>query len=54
LQITKELLRRGVPQDDIGIITPYNAQVNLIQQCTDGLIEVHTIDKYQVRVILTP
>ncbi|KAG2574315.1 DNA replication ATP-dependent helicase/nuclease JHS1-like isoform X2 [Panicum virgatum] len=47
--ITKELLRRGVPQDDIGIITPYNAQVNLIQQCTDGLIEVHTIDKYQGR-----
>lgn len=47
--ITKELLRRGVPQDDIGIITPYNAQVNLIQQCTDGLVEVHTIDKYQGR-----
>ncbi|KAL6651284.1 hypothetical protein ACP70R_010209 [Stipagrostis hirtigluma subsp. patula] len=47
--ITKELLRRGVPQDDIGIITPYNAQVNIIQQCTDGLVEVHTIDKYQGR-----
>ncbi|KAL6843952.1 hypothetical protein ACP4OV_026523 [Aristida adscensionis] len=47
--ITKELLRRGVAQDDIGIITPYNAQVNIIQQCTDGLVEVHTIDKYQGR-----
>ncbi|TVU15982.1 hypothetical protein EJB05_39528, partial [Eragrostis curvula] len=47
--ITRELIRRGVPQEDIGIITPYNAQVNLIQQCTDGLVEVHTIDKYQGR-----
>ncbi|XP_066344355.1 DNA replication ATP-dependent helicase/nuclease JHS1-like [Miscanthus floridulus] len=47
--IIKELLRRGVAQDAIGIITPYNAQVNIIQQCTDGLVEVHTIDKYQGR-----
>jgi hypothetical protein len=48
LQIIKELLRRGVAQDAIGIITPYNAQVNIIQQYTDCLVEVHTIDKYQV------
>ena len=48
MQIIKELLRRGVAQDAIGTITPYNAQVNIIQQCTDGLVEVHTIDKYQV------
>ncbi|CAD6259843.1 unnamed protein product [Miscanthus lutarioriparius] len=47
--IIKELLRRGVAQDAIGTITPYNAQVNIIQQCTDGLVEVHTIDKYQGR-----
>ncbi|CAD6262529.1 unnamed protein product [Miscanthus lutarioriparius] len=47
--IIKELLRRGVAQDAVGIITPYNAQVNIIQQCTDGLVEVHTIDKYQGR-----
>ncbi|KAJ1272512.1 hypothetical protein BS78_06G207100 [Paspalum vaginatum] len=47
--IIKELIRRGVAQHDIGIITPYNAQVNLIQQCADGLVEVHTIDKYQGR-----
>ncbi|KAK3141673.1 hypothetical protein QOZ80_4BG0336940 [Eleusine coracana subsp. coracana] len=47
--ITRELIRRGVSPDGIGIITPYNAQVNLIQQCTDGLVEVHTIDKYQGR-----
>ncbi|ONM14569.1 Regulator of nonsense transcripts 1-like protein [Zea mays] len=47
--IIKELLRRGVAQDAIGIITPYNAQVNIIQQYTDCLVEVHTIDKYQGR-----
>ncbi|KAG8082955.1 hypothetical protein GUJ93_ZPchr0014g47069 [Zizania palustris] len=47
--ITKELLKRGIAQDDIGIITPYNAQVNLIQQHVDASVEVHTIDKYQGR-----
>uniref|UniRef100_A0A0D9W8R2 DNA replication ATP-dependent helicase/nuclease n=1 Tax=Leersia perrieri TaxID=77586 RepID=A0A0D9W8R2_9ORYZ len=47
--ITKELLRRGVAQDGIGIITPYNAQANLIQQHVDASVEVHTIDKYQGR-----
>ncbi|KAF0892190.1 hypothetical protein E2562_014783, partial [Oryza meyeriana var. granulata] len=47
--ITKELLKRGVAQDGIGIITPYNAQANLIQQHVDASVEVHTIDKYQGR-----
>uniref|UniRef100_A0A453CXB9 DNA replication ATP-dependent helicase/nuclease n=1 Tax=Aegilops tauschii subsp. strangulata TaxID=200361 RepID=A0A453CXB9_AEGTS len=47
--ITKQLLKRGVAQDEIGIITPYNAQVNLIRQQVDPLVEVHTIDKYQGR-----
>ncbi|XP_014751083.1 DNA replication ATP-dependent helicase/nuclease DNA2 isoform X2 [Brachypodium distachyon] len=47
--ITKQLLKRGVSQDEIGIITPYNAQANLIRQHVDSLVEVHTIDKYQGR-----
>uniref|UniRef100_J3M0U5 DNA replication ATP-dependent helicase/nuclease n=1 Tax=Oryza brachyantha TaxID=4533 RepID=J3M0U5_ORYBR len=47
--ITNELLKRGVAQDGIGIITPYNAQANIIQQHVDALVEVHTIDKYQGR-----
>jgi hypothetical protein len=44
------LLRRGVAQDEIGIITPYNAQADLIRQQVDALVEVHTIDKYQVNI----
>uniref|UniRef100_A0ACD5UV27 Uncharacterized protein n=1 Tax=Avena sativa TaxID=4498 RepID=A0ACD5UV27_AVESA len=47
--ITKQLLKRGVAQDEIGIITPYNAQADLIRQQVDALVEVHTIDKYQGR-----
>ncbi|XP_052154106.1 DNA replication ATP-dependent helicase/nuclease JHS1 isoform X3 [Oryza glaberrima] len=47
--ITNELLKRGVAQDGVGIITPYNAQANLIQQHVDASVEVHTIDKYQGR-----
>ena len=44
------MLKRGVAQDEIGIITPYNAQADLIRQQVDALVEVHTIDKYQVKV----
>jgi DNA replication ATP-dependent helicase Dna2 len=44
------LLKRGVAQDEIGIITPYNAQADLIRQQVDALVEVHTIDKYQVKI----
>ena len=40
---------RQPPEDEIGIITPYNAQADLIRQQVDALVEVHTIDKYQVK-----
>jgi len=42
------LVKRDVPGDEIGIITPYNAQANLIRQLLDASMEIHTIDKYQV------
>lgn len=48
IQITKELIKRGIAGDDIGIISPYNSQVNIIRQNLDVSIEVQTIDKYQV------
>lgn len=32
LQVIKELLDNGVRAEDIGVITPYNAQVNLIRK----------------------
>lgn len=48
-EITKELIKRGIAGDDIGIISPYNSQVNIIRQNLDVSIEVQTIDKYQGR-----
>ncbi|KAK9130847.1 hypothetical protein Sjap_011334 [Stephania japonica] len=49
-KITSELLKKGITEDEIGIITPYNSQANRIR-CVLGTtnIEMHTIDKYQGR-----
>ncbi|URE05998.1 DNA replication factor Dna2 [Musa troglodytarum] len=47
--ITKELIRRGIAGDGIGIITPYNSQANIIRQVIGASVEVQTIDKYQGR-----
>ena len=48
LQITDKLTCQGIRGEDIGVITPYNSQVNLIQQFLSKSVEIHTIDKYQV------
>ncbi|CAM8904527.1 unnamed protein product [Rhodiola kirilowii] len=49
-EITKELLDKGIQGHDIGIITPYNSQVKLIQDAVStNFVEIHTIDKYQGR-----
>lgn len=42
------LLSRGILEEDIGIITPYNSQADLIRQSVSTSVEIHTIDKYQV------
>ncbi|KAJ0051987.1 hypothetical protein Pint_00019 [Pistacia integerrima] len=49
-KITEELVNKGIEGKDIGIITPYNSQANLIRRtvCVPS-VEVHTIDKYQGR-----
>ncbi|KAJ4958932.1 hypothetical protein NE237_026043 [Protea cynaroides] len=49
-EITDELVNKGIAEEDIGIITPYNAQINLIRRvvCATS-VEIHTIDKYQGR-----
>ncbi|KAK4488581.1 hypothetical protein RD792_004347 [Penstemon davidsonii] len=48
-KVTKALLLRGIEGQDIGIITPYNSQANLIRGAVSEPVEIHTIDKYQGR-----
>lgn len=48
-EIVCRFLSRGILEDDIGIITPYNSQVDLIRQAVSTSVEIHTIDKYQGR-----
>lgn len=49
-KITEELVESGIKEEDIGIITPYNSQADLIRDavCRTS-VEIHTIDKYQGR-----
>uniref|UniRef100_A0A7N0U5B7 DNA replication ATP-dependent helicase/nuclease n=1 Tax=Kalanchoe fedtschenkoi TaxID=63787 RepID=A0A7N0U5B7_KALFE len=48
--VTEELIDKGIQGHDIGIITPYNSQVNIIQNAVStNSVEIHTIDKYQGR-----
>ncbi|XP_040995352.1 DNA replication ATP-dependent helicase/nuclease JHS1 [Juglans microcarpa x Juglans regia] len=49
-EITEKLVENGIEGEDIGIITPYNSQANLIRRsvCITS-VEIHTIDKYQGR-----
>ncbi|KAH7849649.1 hypothetical protein Vadar_020933 [Vaccinium darrowii] len=48
-KITEELVCKGIEVEDIGIITPYNSQTNLIRHAVSTSVEIHTIDKYQGR-----
>ncbi|ONK72257.1 uncharacterized protein A4U43_C04F17470 [Asparagus officinalis] len=49
LYCLRELVKRDIPHDEIGIITPYNSQTNLIRHLLDASVEINTIDKYQGR-----
>ncbi|XP_024627209.1 DNA replication ATP-dependent helicase/nuclease JHS1 isoform X2 [Medicago truncatula] len=49
-EVAKELVKNGIGGENIGIITPYNSQANLIRHATCiTSLEIHTIDKYQGR-----
>ncbi|XP_021612067.1 DNA replication ATP-dependent helicase/nuclease JHS1 isoform X4 [Manihot esculenta] len=49
-EITQELIKSGIESEDIGIITPYNSQANLIRTTISKIsVEINTIDKYQGR-----
>ena len=48
----KNLIRWGVREDEIGVITPYKLQANMIQKRLEQelpAVEVHTIDDFQGR-----
>lgn len=48
--ITKEILPTlSYPKEDIGIITPYNMQVDELTQTLEGSIDVATVHKFQGR-----
>ncbi|PON87540.1 hypothetical protein TorRG33x02_167180 [Trema orientale] len=50
VEVTEELVKSGIEGEDIGIITPYNSQANIIRQAINlTSVEIHTIDKYQGR-----
>ncbi|KAK8715914.1 hypothetical protein V6N13_043239, partial [Hibiscus sabdariffa] len=48
-EITDGLVNNGIEGKDIGIITPYNSQANLIRHACKASVETHTIDRYQGR-----
>ncbi|GAA0147626.1 RNA helicase [Lithospermum erythrorhizon] len=48
-EITNTLTQRGIEEQNIGIIAPYNSQANLIRAVITKSVEIHTIDKYQGR-----
>ncbi|XVE90822.1 hypothetical protein DITRI_Ditri20bG0106900 [Diplodiscus trichospermus] len=48
-ELTDGLVNNGIEGKDIGIITPYNSQANLIRHGCIASVETHTIDKYQGR-----
>ena len=48
-EIVERLLRMGVKEEWIGIITPYDDQVDLIRSLIGEEVEVHSVDGYQGR-----
>ncbi|KVH97095.1 Dna2 [Cynara cardunculus var. scolymus] len=51
-EIIDKLSCQGIQGEDIGVITPYNSQAHLIKQHVTQSVEIHTIDKYQKKLIM--
>ncbi|TQE09067.1 hypothetical protein C1H46_005450 [Malus baccata] len=51
VQVVEGLVKSGIKREDIGVITPYNSQAEIIRLAFSHLtsVEIHTIDKYQGR-----
>ncbi|CDW76925.1 dna-binding protein smubp-2 [Stylonychia lemnae] len=49
IQVLKELISLGIKKSDIGVITPYNAQVNMIKKAIRFQEELHThVDRAKI------
>ncbi|XP_076300421.1 DNA replication helicase/nuclease 2 isoform X2 [Lasioglossum baleicum] len=48
-KLLKTLLEMGLKAQDIGIIAPYRAHVNLLKEIVQKDVEVNTVDQYQGR-----
>lgn len=49
LRLVQVLYEAGVCGRNIGVIAPYNAQINLLKKILDKEVEVNTVDQYQGR-----
>ncbi|XP_070169589.1 DNA replication ATP-dependent helicase/nuclease DNA2 [Polyergus mexicanus] len=49
LRLVQVLTEAGVSSRNVGIIAPYNAQINLLKKVIDREVEVNTVDQYQGR-----
>jgi len=48
-RLVEVLMKAGVHARNIGIIAPYNVQINLLKKIIDNEVEVNTVDQYQGR-----
>ncbi|KAL5560584.1 hypothetical protein UlMin_036795 [Ulmus minor] len=50
VEVAEALVKNGIEGEDVGVITPYNSQANIIRRAINlTSVEIHTIDKYQGR-----
>ncbi|XP_050465374.1 DNA replication ATP-dependent helicase/nuclease DNA2 [Cataglyphis hispanica] len=49
LRLVQVLTKAGISDRNIGIIAPYNAQINLLKKIINKDVEVNTVDQYQGR-----
>ncbi|KAF0310493.1 DNA replication ATP-dependent helicase/nuclease DNA2 [Amphibalanus amphitrite] len=47
--IAAEMVERGLPAADLGVIAPYRGQVKLLRAALPAAVEVNTVDQYQGR-----
>lgn len=49
IKIVEEFLRSGVPRENIGVMAPFTAQIQILKDGVASNVEVNTIDQFQGR-----